>query len=108
MDGSNVSTYLQLSPYLDQVLGSANTLLVPKFFKQTSLVDYVNSIKKLCQKHIKQIEENYKCKKEFITCLCTNHAKSMIEFDSETFSKAQFLCQMEDYHCMVHLELGKC
>ncbi|RZC32747.1 BRCA1-A complex subunit BRE-like [Asbolus verrucosus] len=106
LDGSRVNASLQLSPRVEQALGNAKTFHIPNYSKQTSLFEYVTLIGKLLRDQVKKVAQHYKLKKEYINCLCTMYAQNMIEFDSETFHKGVFLCEVGDYHCLVHVDIS--
>jgi hypothetical protein len=107
LDGSKVNTSLQLSPRLDQVLGNMKTLHIPSYSKTTSLADYVNLVNKLLQDLVVRVEQHHKLKKEYIMTLAVMYSKNLIEFDSETFNRGEFLCEIDGYHCLVHIEIGE-
>ena len=107
LDGSRVNVSLQLSPRLDQVLNSAKNLHVPAYPKTASLADYVNLVAKMLQDHALKIEQHHKLKKEYILSLCTMYGEHLIEFDTDTFSKAELLFQVDGYSCHVRVEIGK-
>jgi hypothetical protein len=107
LDGSKVNTSLQLSPRLDQVLGNMKTLHIPSYSKTTSLADYVNLVNKLLQDLVVRVEQHHKLKKEYIMTLAVIYSENLIEFDSETFNRGEFLCEIDGYHCLVHIEIGK-
>ncbi|XP_063921724.1 BRISC and BRCA1-A complex member 2-like [Zophobas morio] len=106
LDGSRVNVSLQLSPRLDQVLNSAKNLHVPAYPKTASLADYVNLVAKMLQDHALKIEQHHKLKKEYILSLCTMYGEHLVEFDTDTFSKAELLFQVDGYSCLVRVEIG--
>lgn len=106
LDGSRVNTSLQLSPRLDQYLSNRKPY-IPEYSKHLSLSDYVKSVMKALQDQIRKLEQHYKLKKEYMTCLCTVFAENMLEFDSETFSKAEIMWEIDSYSCLVQIEIGE-
>ncbi|EFA10575.1 BRISC and BRCA1-A complex member 2 [Tribolium castaneum] len=106
LDGSRVNTSLQLSPRIDQLI-NRKTFHFPDFVKHSSLPEYVTTVTNLLQEHIEQLVIYHKLKKEFMTCLCTMYAESVLEFDSEKFDKAEILLEVDDYHCLVQIEINQ-
>ncbi|XP_044271897.1 BRISC and BRCA1-A complex member 2-like [Tribolium madens] len=106
LDGSRVNTSLQLSPRVDQLV-NRKFFHFPDYSNHSSLPKYVKSVTDLLQEHIEKLVVYHKLKKEFMTCLCTIHGENMLEFDTEKFDKAVVLLEVDDYHCLVQIEIGK-
>lgn len=98
---------LQLSPRLEQVIGSTSVLHIPAFNKDSSnLLDYISQITTLLEERVEQISNNYKLKNEYISFIISVFGCNIIEYDSTLFSKAVLLCEMNNFHTLVYIHIG--
>ncbi|XP_074034024.1 BRISC and BRCA1-A complex member 2 isoform X2 [Leptinotarsa decemlineata] len=97
---------LQLSPRVQQILEHSKNLHIPELKKGTTLFEYVSAVSKLLEDRIKAVANHYKMKKVYITSIAAICSCSIVEYDSETFSKAVFIFDVDDYNCLVTVTLG--
>lgn len=107
MDGSRSNVTLYLSPRLEQVLGGPKGLNIPDFKRDISLSQYVTSVSIAIKNKFDFIVEHYRMKKIFISTLVAICNNSIVEYDTESFTKAVFLHTVGDYNCLVSLIIGK-
>ncbi|KAK5649325.1 hypothetical protein RI129_000354 [Pyrocoelia pectoralis] len=105
-DCSKVQNNLQLSPHLEQTIGSASKLRIPIYKKETTLEAYVADITKLLKDRVEQIANHHKMKSEFITALVARCGLSMVEYDNLLFSKATLLFDHNNVYALVTITLG--
>ncbi|KAF2905934.1 hypothetical protein ILUMI_00238 [Ignelater luminosus] len=106
-DSSKVQSDLQLSPRLEQVIGSASTLHIPTFNKDSNnLLDYISQITTLLEERVEQISNNYKLKNEYISFIISVCGCNIIEYDSTLFSKVVLLCEVNNFYTLVLIQIG--
>lgn len=107
LDGSRTNTSIFLSPRLDQILGGAKNMYFPELNREIPLPLYVASVAQNLENKIASIVEHYKMKKLFIATLVAICNRSIVEYDTDSFSKAVLLITVEDYTCLVCVNIGK-
>lgn len=100
---SRILSNLTLSPRLEQHLGNSQTLHIPSYYKESSLIDYVSNIETLLKGRIKEIETHFKLKSKFISTLLSKQGLSVIEYDNVQFSYAALLLEVEEFYCLVNI-----
>lgn len=98
---------LHLSPRLEQFLGNSSTTHIPTYGKDTSMTSYINNINKLIVSRLEEVEKYYKFRNEYITAILAHQRQSLIEYDKLTFSNIHLLLEVDDFYCIVSIELGK-
>ncbi|CAH1112094.1 unnamed protein product [Psylliodes chrysocephalus] len=96
---------LNLSPRLEQILGNFK---VPAndFKKDTSLTDIVFTVKRSLENRLQQIANHYRTKKSYVLNITSSCFRNIIEYDVLTFSKVVFMYAIDDYNCLVTVNIG--
>ncbi|XP_041468114.1 BRISC and BRCA1-A complex member 2-like [Lytechinus variegatus] len=105
IDGNKVSPQLFLSPRVERALGGTASLRIPAFSNRNHLTDYTGHILELLQNLVEQVVKGYQKRKEFVAALLSHYGRSCLEYDSEGFSKASFLFEMQDFHFILHVRI---
>ncbi|XP_057658927.1 BRISC and BRCA1-A complex member 2-like [Diorhabda carinulata] len=105
LDGSRSNYSIQLSPRLEQVIGNFK-LSFADVPKDGTLTELVSRVSKTLESHLEQIVDHHKMKKIYITHLAAVCFENIIEYDSQYFSKAAFLQNVDDYNCLVTITIG--
>lgn len=106
MDGSRSNVSLYVSPRLEQILGDSKGLHLPDYKRDLPLSQYVASVSIAIKNRFDFVVEHYKMKKIFICNLVAICNNSIVEYDTESFTKVVFLHTVEDYMCLVSLIIG--
>lgn len=107
LDGSRSNVCVFLSPRLEQVFGNPKGFQIPDYKRDIPVSQYVASVSAIIKNKFDFIVEHYKMKKIFIctfVAICNN---SIVEYDTEFFTKVSFLHTSEDYTCLVSIIIGK-
>ncbi|KAJ8935944.1 hypothetical protein NQ314_012566 [Rhamnusium bicolor] len=98
--------YNPLSPRLEQVLGNSRNMVLPEYKKDMILVDYVALVLKMIDNRIGIVADHFKMKKIYIMSLTAVRNRDIIEYDTETYNKAVFMYNVNDYYCLVTVNIG--
>ncbi|KAB0800437.1 hypothetical protein PPYR_06177 [Photinus pyralis] len=103
---SKIQSTLQLTPRLEQVIGSATNLRIPVYKKDTTLSAYVTEITKLLKNRVTFLADHYRMKNDFITTLIAECGLNIVEYDNILFSKATLLFNVNEVYALVIICLG--
>lgn len=106
-EGGRITTHFLPSPWLQRMIKGPPKLQFPAYNKDLNLGDYVENVINALTGRIKSIENHHKLKNEYITHLVSLRGLSMVEYDNIKFTKATFLCEVEDFYCLVCVTLSK-
>ncbi|XP_064599787.1 BRISC and BRCA1-A complex member 2-like [Liolophura sinensis] len=105
-EGSKITPQLFLSPRVEQALGGSPNLRIPPFSNGGCLIDYIPSVCELLTNKVDQIVQGYEKRKEYIAAFLSHFGRSLLEYDSEGFSKISFLLEWNDFFFIVRIELS--
>lgn len=80
---------------------------LPEYKRETPLNEYVAKVSHVIRGHIETVVDHFKMKKIYIMNLAAACSHSIVEYDTETFNKAVFLYNVNDYSCLVTVTMGK-
>lgn len=106
-EGGRVITHLHRSPWMENIIKSPPKLETPAYDRQTKLGDYVEIVRSLLTDKIKSIENHHKLKNTYISNLVSLQRLSIVEYDNVKFTKAAFLLEVDDFYCLVCINIGK-
>ncbi|XP_071504372.1 BRISC and BRCA1-A complex member 2-like [Diadema setosum] len=105
IDGNKILPQLYLSPRVERALGGTSSLRIPNYPNRGRLTDYVTHVQELLQNLVEQVVKGYQKRKEFIAALISHYGSSVIEYDSEGFSKASFLFELQEFYFILHIHI---
>ncbi|KAG5885729.1 hypothetical protein JTB14_000652 [Gonioctena quinquepunctata] len=106
LDGSRSNVSLQLSSRLEQILTKNRNFPLPELKKEMHFNEYVASVAILIENRIYLIAEHYKMKKIYVMTIAAACSRSIVEYDAETFNKAVFRYEVDDYDCLIMVTFG--
>lgn len=107
LDGTRSNITLQLSPRLEQVLGSSKSMSLPDYKREMTLIEYLLKVSQMIYSRIELVANHFKMKKIYIMSLAAACNRSIIEYDTETYNKAVLLYSVGDFSCLVTITIGK-
>ncbi|KAJ8974245.1 hypothetical protein NQ317_016540 [Molorchus minor] len=106
LDGSRSNIQLQLSARLEQVLGNSKNLPLPDFKRDTILSEYVSLVMKVLETRVQIVADHFRIKKVYIMNLAAICNRCIVEYDTETYNRLSFLYNVNDYDCLVTVNIG--
>ncbi|XP_052769437.1 BRISC and BRCA1-A complex member 2-like [Mya arenaria] len=104
-EGSRITPQLYMSHRLEKALGGGNNLRIPVFPEQSCLSDYVQDVTLLLQNKVDTIVNCFEKRRDYINAFLEQFGRSVLEFDSVSFTKVGFLFEWHDFFFMVNIEL---
>lgn len=98
---------LYLTTHLEELLGNASTLIIPPLKKNTTMLEYTNSIKQLIKERMDVIQNRLKYRNDYTSSLLSALPLTLIEYDNKNFSKATFLMKHLDSSVLIHINICK-
>ncbi|XP_043265435.1 BRISC and BRCA1-A complex member 2-like [Colletes gigas] len=102
---SRIISHLHLTKPLEDVLGGTNAMQLPNFPRNKFLFDYVTEVKKFITEKINSLAQSLTKRRNFIGGLLSNHYYALIEYDTEDYTYATLLFDVEDFHFVVYIQL---
>lgn len=90
---------------MEQIIG--RNIHLPDYQKDVPLVEYVAKVSNVLENKVALVADHYRMKKVFITNLAAICNQSIVEYDTDTFNKAVFMHEVNDYSCLVTVTFGK-
>lgn len=104
-EGNRITPQLYLSPRVEKALGGAANLRIPGFPSGTCLSEYVPDVTQLLKTKVDQIVQCFEKRKEYISAFLSLYGRSVLEYDSETFTKISFLFEWNDFFFIIFIDL---
>ncbi|CAG9861206.1 unnamed protein product [Phyllotreta striolata] len=104
-EGMRLNCSVILSPRLGQALENFK-FYKTDFKKDTPLIDIVSSVSKKIANRIQQIVALNKLKKIYITNIVSRCVDGITEYDVMSFNEAVFSYSINDYTCLVSVNIG--
>lgn len=105
-EGGRVIAHLHRSPWMESMIKGPPKLELPAYDREIKLGDYVEIVRNLLIDKIKSIENHHKLQNDYISSLVSLQRLSIVEYDNVKFTKAAFLFEMENFSCLVCVNIG--
>lgn len=103
---ARVNGDLQLSPQLEQVIGTSKNLLIPNYTKNTVINEFVILVQDLLKEKVAQICRHFRMKNEFVSTLLVDYRGNVVEYDSHQYSWITLIAEVNGFHMLVYIGLG--
>lgn len=103
---ARVNAELQLSPQLEQVIGTSKNITIPNYTKNTNINEFVSFVEDQLKEKVADICKNFKMKNEFVSTLLVDYRSNIVEYDGHQYSWATVLVDVNGFHVLVRIDLG--
>ncbi|XP_074644163.1 BRISC and BRCA1-A complex member 2-like [Tubulanus polymorphus] len=105
-DSYKPSSQLFLSPRLQNILGSANSMKIPIIQSRTHLIEYISQLITLLKNKVNQVISYHEKRVEYVSAFLAHYERSVIEYDAEKYTSISFLFEWNDFFFIIHIEIA--